>query len=191
MKNAKYYIVILIFLIGCDILSTRDPELPEAGRTSLLPATTPQILFSNLRESLEQKVTENYLVCFSDTNLVSAEFTFTPAVGAANRYSILNEWNKDCERRYFNNLKNLVTQNQTIDLTFYNEYSNIQAEYAIYQYDYTISVKLSSGVQEIYKGNSQFTIKTDKNNTWVITDWVDIGAEGSQSWSELKGRYYQ
>ncbi len=191
MKNAKYYIVLLILLFGCDILSTRDPESPDAARTSLLPATTPQILFSNLRTSLEQKVTENYLSCFADTNLVKSEFTFTPAVSAANRYSILKEWNKDCERRYFNNLKNLIDDNQTIDLTFYNEYSNIQSDYAIYQYDYTISVKLSSGAQEIYKGNAQYTVKVDKNNTWVITDWVDIGTENSQSWSELKGRYYQ
>ena len=189
-KNILLCILFSITILSCDILTTREPEKPESAITNLFPATTPQILFNNLVESLSQKVTENYLSCIADSSLSSSTFKFFPASGAINKYSVLSEWVKDSERRYFNNLKTAVIENQPITLTLLNENSNMQGDSAIYQFDYIIILHLSSTNQETFKGNAQFKIQIDRNNTWVITEWTDISIQGYSSWSELKGRYY-
>ncbi|MFH0735395.1 MAG: hypothetical protein V1773_12645 [bacterium] len=189
-KNILLSVLLAVTILGCDILTTREPEKPELARTTLFPATTPQILFNNLVESLSQKVTENYLSCIADSSLSSTIYKFFPASGAVNKYSVLSEWVKDSERRYFNNLKTAVIENQPITLTLLNENSNMQGDSAIYQFDYIITLRLTGTNQEIFKGNAQFKIRIDRNNTWVIAEWTDISIQGYSSWSELKGRYY-
>ncbi len=190
MHKIILILLLIISISGCDILSTRDPEKPELARTNLLPATTPQILFNNLIESLSQKITENYLACFADSSLSFSTYKFYPAPGAITKYSVLSEWVKDSERRYFNNLKTAILESQPITLTLLNENSNMQGDSAVYQFDYFITLQLKNNDQEIYKGNAQFKIQIDRNNTWVITEWTDISIQGYASWSELKGRYY-
>jgi len=190
LKTNLFLILLLISFSACDILTTREPEKPIQPGTSLQQATVPSILFSNLVESFNKKVTENYLNCLADSSLIDGEFKFYPAGSSLNKFNVLQNWTRDSERRYFNNLKNNVSANKSITLSLQNEVSNIQGDMAVYQFDYTISFENSSIGQEIYKGIAEFKIKVDKNNVWVITEWTDRSIQGYSCWSDLKGRYY-
>ncbi len=190
MHKKIYFTIFFIVIVGCDILSTRDPETPIQPGTSLQQATVPSILFTNLIESFGKKVTENYLNCLADSSLIDKDFKFYPAGSSINKFNVLQNWTRDSERRYFNNLKNNALANKSIELSLLNEVANLQGDEAIYQFEYTISFENISTGQEIYKGNVEFKIKIDRNNVWVITEWTDRSIQGFNCWSDLKGRYY-
>lgn len=190
MNKFILIIFVLISCFSCDILTTRDPEKPIQPGTSLEQATIPSILFENIVKSFDKKITENYLNCLADSSLIDSDYKFYPSSTSINNFNVLQNWNRDSERRYFNNLKNNTVSGKPITLTLSNEVANIQGDEAIYQYDYVITLETLSSVQEIYKGNAEFKIKIDRNNVWVITEWTDRSLQGFNCWSDLKGRYY-
>ncbi|MDP3582568.1 MAG: hypothetical protein Q8S39_11595, partial [Ignavibacteria bacterium] len=55
-------LILLVILTSCDMFSTREPELPTTSSSTQVPATTPDILFSNFKSSIEEKIIDNYIV---------------------------------------------------------------------------------------------------------------------------------
>ena len=186
----KYLILILMFLFGCDLLSTRDPEEPNTPRSDYLPATTPDILFSNIENSFKEKIIENYMASFVDPAFISIPFIFIPSAGATAVFPNLSDWNIDAERQYFNNLITATIPNVPIILSLENEIKNIFGDSAVYQFDYEISITTNDeSIPEEYKGSLTFDIFLDSRNQWVISRWKDIKSSENPSWSELKGRF--
>ncbi len=189
----RYLILIIMMLLsGCDLLTTRTPEKPVSPRTNFIPATTPPILFSNLKFSLEEKVLENYLSCFVDTAFLKKKFVFTPSSGSVSQYSSLINWNLEAERQFFNNLVAIIKKGYPITLKLTNELSTpLGSDSAVYHYDYDLTIPTEDKtIPNEYIGSAQFKIYNDSRNQWVIAEWQDIKKENNPSWSELKGRLY-
>lgn len=189
----KYVFIGFIFAIlySCNIFSTRDSEDPTAPSNSLIPATTPMILFGNLKSSIEDKVTENYLSCFVDQSFLPKKFIFTPSSGSARDYPSLSSWGIESERQYFNNLKIASLPGNTITVNLLNQVNNPLGDSAIYQLDYSINVTgKDQNLSGEYSGTSQFKIHRDSRNQWVIVGWEDIKIGSKRTWSEMKGRLY-
>lgn len=187
----KIIILTLIFLSGCDLLSTRTPEDPTSSRSNFVSATTPEILFQNLKDSFSEKIVENYLACFVDQSFLEVEYSFIPSAGAVAQSYIFTNWTLNDERQYFNSVKSIVLENAPITLELNNQVSNPSGESAIYQFEYVLSIPTSDPtVPASYEGSVQFKINLDSRQIWVITEWQDISRENSTSWSELKGRFY-
>lgn len=183
-------ILICIFVLtSCDLLTTRDPEEPDSPRSNFVTPTTPDLLFSNLINSFKEKIVENYIACFVDNSFLDVTYTFTPSAGSVAQFTILNDWDINAERQYFNNLKTLSLQNAPIVIQLNDEVKNTQGNSAVYQYTYSISVPFESE-NTIYKGNAIFSIHLDSRNNWVITKCEDIRIDDFPSWSELRGKYY-
>lgn len=179
----------LISLVSCDLISTREPEIPDTAKSNFVPATTPDLLFANLTNSFKEKIVENYLACFIDPLFLNKEFIFIPSAGSNIQFDIFSDWNIFSERQYFNNVKSASLENTPIILDLTNPVSNIYGDSAIFQYDYSIFLQLENESIS-YKGNCQFNIHNDSRNQWVITRWEDVKSEDFPSWSELKGNYY-
>lgn len=190
-KKVKIFLILLLFLGGCDLLTTRESEAPITARANFVPASTPDILFSNLINSFKEKVVENYLACFVDDSFLDKQYTFKPSAGAVSKFQSLQNWDLESERQYFNNLKASTLEGIPIVIELMNENGRPQLDSAVYQYDYTITLSSSdASVQSIYQGSLQFVINLDSRNQWVITGWEDIEKNELPSWSELKGRFY-
>ncbi len=184
-------LLILLIAQACNIFSTRDSELPTTPSNSLIPATTPVILFNNFKSSIEEKVLENYLSCFVDQSFLQKKFLFTPSSGSSSLYPVLVSWGIDSERQYFNNLKTASLPGNTIAVKFSNQVNNPLGDSAIYQLDYTLTVQgKDQNLSGEYSGTSQFKIYRDSRNQWVIVGWEDIKVGSKRTWSELKGRLY-
>lgn len=187
----KIIILTLIFLSGCDLLSTREPEDPTSSRSNFVSATTPGILFQNLKDSFSEKIVENYLACFVDQSFLEIGYSFIPSSGTISQYTVLADWTLSDERQYFNNVKAVSSQDIPITLELNNKVSNLSGESAIYQFEYALSIPTSDPtVPASYEGSVQFKINLDSRQIWVITEWQDISKENLPSWSELKGRFY-
>ena len=184
--------IIFAFLIigisSCDLLTTRNPEQPDALASNNIPATSPDILFNNLKSSLEEKIVENYMQCFVDQSFLQKEFRF---ISSTTQYPILNSWNLDLEKQNFVNLKTRSKTGNSIVLVLSNAVSTQFGDSAIYQIDYNLSLSANDqNLNGVYKGRGEFKIFLDKKNPpqWVIVEWRDFAIENALSWSDLKGR---
>ncbi len=188
MITKKLLILLLLFLVGCDILSTREPEVPDTKRTTYVPATTPDLLFLNIKNSFKEKVLENYTASFADLSFSSVPFTFIPSVESVASFPTLSSWDISSEQQYFNNLIIKTKADVPIILDLQNEIKNTMGDSAIYQYDYILSLTpIDENLQSSYRGNAKFTIHLDSRNQWIISKWEDFKVGNNPTWSDLKG----
>lgn len=178
-----FFILLLLTLSSCDVFHTRSSEPPITQRGNFQPATTTDILLQNLQNSFKDKLMDNYMACFSDKI-----FSFSPSAGSVSRYSILQNWTRQDEGQFFNNLINSVPQNSIITLSFSKTELIPQGDSTSYSAKYTITVPfLDEQKPKLYQGNLHFTMIRDSKLQWVISYWMDIKDEQYPSWSELKG----
>jgi hypothetical protein len=191
-RIAKYYLLLFLFLFSaCDLLSTRQAEPPNASRDNFLPATSPEILFSNLTNSFKDKVVENYIACFSDPAYTDKAFNFVPTSSASVIYAAFSNWDLSSERGYFSNLVNTLPETTPIILSLSQLGSTQYSDSAVYDFSYVLNTNFSSeNISPTYQGNLKFTVVLDNRQQWVISRWIDFEKTGSPSWSELKGRMY-
>lgn len=184
-------ILICIILVGCDLVSTRDAEDPEQSRSSYVVATTPDQLFTNLRNSFSEKVEKDYESSFVDSSFLDLPYLFIPSSEATFKFNILTEWDLDAENTYFKNLINAIGADDNIILTLELLSNSVEGNVESRNYNYTISLPfIDESISLIYEGNAFFKVNLDDNNQWVITEWIDTKTGDNPSWSELKGRFY-
>lgn len=185
-----FVIILIVTVYSCDLLTTRTPEEPVVRRSERQLATTPDILFSNLKSSLKERFVDDYMSCFVDTVLLKREFKFIPATEAVSQYPILAEWKLSNEKDYFVNMLSQTVEKTPINLTLTQTGVNNFGDSAFYQFNYSIVLTaLNEGVSPNYKGNLKFKINLDNSNQWVITEWEDVKDGETPSWSDLKGLF--
>ena len=107
---------------SCDLFTTREPENPVQSRTIWVPPTTADILISNLKNSLNEKSTENYLKCFVDSVISGKSFVFIPSTESFSIYpNLFINWRIKNEKNYFENLKSKLHESTGITLSLFNE----------------------------------------------------------------------
>jgi hypothetical protein len=187
----KLLIILTLFLFSCDILTTRDPENPDSQRKNYVPATTPDLLFLNIKNSFREKVLENYRASFVDLSFSPLPFVYIPSSESVASFPTLATWDLSAEQQYFNNLIINTKEDKAIILDLQNEIKNTMGDSAVYQYDYVLSLTpINENLQSSYSGNLIFYIYLDTRNQWVISRWEDFKSGDNPSWSELKGTLY-
>ena len=178
-----------IFIWGCDIFETRDPEQPDRSRSNYEIPSEPQILIQNLKNSFTDKNADNYRKNFaSGPPLVNRSFFFLPTSNAlSSNPSLWAQWNVDSEFQYFQNLVTRVQDDLPIILSLSSENYSPFGDSTIYTAEYSINIQNLSGVQNIYEGSLKFSLITDNQSAWVIYYWEDIS--NASSWSDLKVEY--
>lgn len=185
------FIIFVFTISGCDLVTTRNAEEPDQGRSSYVIATTPDQLFTNLRNSFSEKVEVDYMSSFVDSSFLSIPYIFSPAPGAEYKFNVLTQWDLEAEEIYFRNLINAVGENRNISLSLELISNSISGQSESRTYNYIIKLPvIDEGISETYEGIAFFKINLDSNNQWVITEWTDTQSGDNPSWSELKGRFY-
>ena len=180
-----------MLLFSCDLLTTREPESPDTRRTSYLPATTPDILFLNLKNSFKEKVLENYIASFVDASFTPLPFIYIPSSESVASFPTLATWDLSAEQQYFNNLIVNTKKDVPIILDLQKEVKNTMGDSAVYQYEYILSLTpVNENIQNSYRGNLIFHINLDSRNQWVISKWEDFKSSDNPTWSTLKGALY-
>ncbi len=191
-RAGKYFVIVLLFLLtSCDLLSTREAELPNTSRDNFLPATSPEILFSNLTNAFKDKIVENYMACLADPAFTEKKFSFVPTVSASAIFAAFANWDLTSERGYFTNLINTIPEHTPIILSLSELGSSQYPDSTVFDFSYVLNTNFSSeNISSTYEGNLKFTLILDSRQQWVIYRWADYEQSGKTSWSELKGRMY-
>ncbi len=188
----KYILVLLILFNGCDLFTTRNAEPPEKPRSDFQSAVTPEILISNLINSLKDKDVENYLACLSDPSFTSKVFTFLPSSEALSQFPALGDnWGRSNESQYLRNLRVKVPDALPITLIITNSSSSSHGDSLTFTASYSLNVPHNDlSIPSNYQGELIFELVRDSRSVWSIYFWRDIKRADSPSWSELKGRFY-
>lgn len=189
-------VVILLGLIfiftSCDIFKTRIPENPVQSRYTWIPATTVDILIENLKSSLSEKSTENYLKCLVDSTITGKNFSFIPATESYAVYlTLFSNWNIQNEKIYFENLKSKLREASALTLSIFNEErGTIQGDSLNYSADYLLIAEHSiESLPKEFQGHLQFTLLRNVKGEWSILNWKDNKKNQYLTWSDLKGRF--
>ncbi len=186
------FILLALTLSGCDLFSTRPAQKPNQPRAEYQQAVTPQILISNLINSLKDKNVENYVSCLSDYSFTQRTFVFSPSSGALSQFPSLSEnWGIKNEEQYFTNMAARVEQDLPITLNLTNENYSPQGDSLVYTASYSLNVPTNDpNLPQNYQGDLRFNMIRDSREIWSIYYWQDSKNSNLPSWSELKGRTY-
>lgn len=186
------FIIASLFISGCDLFTTRDAEPPQKPRSDYQTAFTPEILISNLINSLKDKDIENYLSSLSDSSFTDKIFSFFPSSEALSQFPALGDnWSKKNESQYLNNLKVKIPDELPITLILSNSSSSVHGDSITFVASYSLNVPLNeTTIPTNYQGELIFELVRDSRFVWSIYFWRDIKRSDSPSWSELKGRFY-
>lgn len=182
-------------LPSCDLLKTRDPQLPVTAGTTNPPASSPRALLDNFISAVSKKDPQEYAKLFSDTVSGSKSFTFVPTQSSAVRYpAVFSHWTKDAEQDYFQKAMTSLNSGATPSLNFLNDISTgvvmFQSDSAVFQSDYILFVPHNQpSLTTTFKGKASFYMAPTITNIWVIYRWEDFETAKDSSWSELKGQF--
>lgn len=191
MKYAIIYILFTFIIAGCDLLQTREAAPPNRPRSNFQQAVTPEILISNLVNSLNDKDVQNYINCLADSSFTDKNFNFSPSSGAIAQYQFLTDnWNVKDEDQYFKNLITKVEPESPLILSLTNEQYSPLGDSLIYTATYSINVPNNVSEPKDYQGDLRFDMVRDSRSFWVIFYWQDTKSTALPSWSELKGKFY-
>lgn len=191
MKIILIQVLCILFFSGCELFTTRDPELPDQGRSNFQIATEPEIVIENLKNSFSDKNVQNYVACLIDSSFSSRRFLFQPSGEVISQYQFLADgWDVSDERRYFSSVIASVNPDFPLTLTLSNESYSRTGDTVVYSASYFINLPINEPESNNYQGNLRFNLVNDSRSIWSIYFWQDIKLPDFQSWSELKGKYY-
>lgn len=187
-----FFIFITILISSCDLFDTRVAERPQKPRSDYQTAFTPEILDSNLVNSLKNKDLENYLSCLSNPSFTNKIFSFTPSSEALSQFPALGDnWSRTNESQYFSNLIIKTSGDLPITLYLSNSSSSNHGDSITYIASYSLNVPFTDvNIPSNYQGDLIFELIKDSRSVWSIYSWRDIKSSSLPSWSELKGRFY-
>jgi hypothetical protein len=193
MKMIIPLIFVIILTASCtNPFSARDPEAPLPDKSSDIfdQPITHETVLSNLRYSLIQKNSDNYMNCLIDTALIPAMvFKFVPDQSA--QIEKFRNWGLTDEQNY---LRNVYSRAQTISFEYldkdisFNSITSSEDSVQSSLFRYELSAMIDS--LEIYTGKARMKLVKNANSLWAIYYWEDHRDDSNvinrNTWSVLK-----
>lgn len=175
---------ISIIFFKCNIFETRTPEPPSQQSLQFIQPVTPDIVFQNLKNAIEDYNVDNYIRCLADPEITNRTFKFIPAAVTGIDRAIFNNWTIESERQYFTNLGKPPYGRANLFLTNRrNVY--VSSDSVVINYDYSLFYPRANQNYNA-TGNAQFYLSVDKNGNWSIYRWEDFNTTSTITWTYLK-----
>ncbi len=196
-STVLYLYFAIVFLSGCGLFSTREPESPVAGGQSFTPPTMPSLVIENLKNAVKEKNAENFTLCLADTARGDYHFyRFEPAAEVAARYATLfSSWGVTAERQAFISLMSKIPADVPPSLAISGGYFDvITQDSAVYIGDYLLVVNHSAtAIPKRGTGVMRLTIAPNSGGQWSIIRWSDansaVADKAATTWSTFKARF--
>ncbi len=173
----KTAILLIVFLISCEIFRTRTPEEPNESNLNFPPPTTPQTLLDNFTKSFNQKNIAIFQSCFWIENNA---YRFFPSSDALSIYlNVFQNWTFTSEINFAKNLFNKFSSNEYLNMQFSNKiFSSYSTDSTVFVADYEVNVNSKDNtINNVYKGTTQLVLVIDKAGLWKIIRWYDFSKQ--------------
>jgi hypothetical protein len=189
----RWLVVACAALLVCASCVTRTPQDPEGTRGTYLPPTTPGTVMDNFRNALEEKNTENFMLCLADAGTRSKyPYVFEPSAEARARYqSLFDSWALDKERQSFLSMIARLPAERRPMLTLLSlniNYSSPDSTVHVADYSLLVEHDLET-VPTVLTGTMVLTMTPEASGLWSISRWRDARRASDTveaTWSLLK-----
>jgi len=175
----------LVFLSGCSVFSTRDPEEPLEDTGSFIQPDTPEQVIENIQTSIAELNTLNYRRSLGD------ELDFQPTATALARESVFISWSRSQEEQYFSAMVAAASLNQGHSLQLNDETLTLLSESA-FVLDATYVLNVNHRRAEVptrVQGRLQWVLRQGEDGLWALEEWTDQELGAEPSWSDLKAEF--
>jgi len=193
IKSVYFFFIFSIFIVGCELFTTRTPEDPNTSSLNYPPATSYEILLNNFSNSINELSSENYYNCFlSDDEVESISYTFFPSPDAVARYGIVFEnWTSFSEKNFLLGLKSKVESGIMPSFKWTSgNFEIMTLDSTVYVGQYELSMNLQKEL-ETFSGISRMTFIHNSSGLWKIKTWQDFqlnSSDSAKTFSILKGQ---
>lgn len=175
----KFHKLILLTAVcinsGCTL---REVEPPSQGTVIFRPATSPDIVLLNFRNSIIEYNIDYYIRCFTD--IPERIFVFVPS----DYFDVFSNWDVESERRYFQNLGKPLTPPS---LNIFVQDSTTTSDSASYILDYDLNYPhRKNNISCAVQGKMWLYLSRSKQGLWSIYKWKDMKTITDSTWSYLK-----
>lgn len=186
---------LVLLAAGCDLFRTRsvEPPLNNGQGITYPPPIQPDQLFLNLKNSLTDLNSQEYLNCFFAPGDPGGSYQFEPDPNVTG-WPLAGPWGYQEESQTIQYLFTLMSSGERPFLTL--------AEQSRMNYGIDDSVK----IRQIYTlvaptqeptlpqqvhGEADFILAKNETGFWAILRWLDLhGLNGDPSWTALKAGLY-
>lgn len=176
-----------IIFLKCNIFETRTPEPPSQQSSQFIQPVTPDIVFQNMKNAIEDYNVDNYIRCLADPEITNKTFRFIPAAVTGIDRAIFNNWTIESERQYLINLGKPPYGKATLLLTNRRDVF-VSSDSVVINYDYSLFYPRTNQNYNA-NGNAQFYLSVDRNGNWSIYRWEDFNTSQAITWTYLKAVY--
>lgn len=193
LRRSVFLLCAAVFVAGCGLFATREPENPVNSGSGFEPATTPSIVLRNLESALNYANASDYRKCFADTSRGLRPFSFHASVqGFAVAPSQFANWGIDKEEEYVRNVFAELRDGLAASVVFTpSDVTSIPIGDSLrFTADYVVRFPHSrEGAEDEATGTLELTFRQSRQNEWYITQWRDISRSDKPSWSLIKARF--
>ena len=182
----RYLIIalVILFVSGCDLFTTREAETPDTRRSSWERPLVPRDVLRNMTLALAERNTVDYLLSFGTDTLA-----FIPDAVALSNYPELEGWGITEETRHITQLlSGGVLPGDSILAVIFDDLEQTQLPDSAYlreKYTLLAGVTVPGSAHQMM-GTAEFYLKMGQEGYWIIERWVDQRTEGQPTWSDLK-----
>jgi len=174
-----------VFLAGCSLFSTRNPEDPLSDAGTFDQPDTPEQVIDNIVAAIAELNTLNYRRSLSES------LDFHPTATALSRESVFLNWGRPQEEQYFSTMAAAASMNTGHQLALYDRSFTIVTD-AEYVLDATYVLKVNhrrpDAPSEV-QGRLQWVIRQESGGLWELAEWTDQELGSNPSWSDLKAEF--
>ncbi|MBN1543593.1 hypothetical protein JW992_15735 [candidate division KSB1 bacterium] len=198
MKNKRLAVFLVCgsLAVGCKTpFSTRNPEEPISSQSTWIQPTAPEYVLVNLRNSLAEKNSTNYLRCLADSSNSGQTFRYTADPAVANAHpSLFETWDKLSETNFINQLLLFLAPDSTVQLVLTpSQSTGIEDNNRItfYQnYQLTVNHSCSNADCPRYvAGQCELILFRNSESLWTIVGWSDQSTGDTPTWSQLRAYF--
>jgi hypothetical protein len=174
-----------LFIGGCSLFSTREPEDPLAESGTFAQPDTPEQVVENLQAAISELSTLNYRRSLSE-NII-----FRPTATALARESLFSSWSRSQEEQYFSAMVAAASLNSGHSLQL-NDQSFTLIDAGAFLLDATYVLTINHRRTEVpvsVQGRLRWLIEQAPDGLWSLTDWTDQELGSASSWSDLKADF--
>ncbi len=182
---ASGLVAALLFLSGCSVFSTREPEDPLGDTGSFVQADTPEQVIENLQAAVAELNTLNY------RRSLSEQFTFQPTASAQARETVFLSWSRSQEEQYFSAMVAAASLNEGHSLQLNDQSLTLLSE-SEFVLDATYVLTINHRRAEVpvrVQGRLQWILRQGQDGLWALEEWLDQELGTEPSWSDLKAEF--
>ncbi|MCS6966241.1 MAG: hypothetical protein NZ473_05700 [Candidatus Kapabacteria bacterium] len=194
----RAWLVGIMGLVGCGLLSPRSPQPPEpGGDEGYQQPITPLAVVGNLRLSISRRDAVLFLRCLVDSAVAPGRlYQFEPSGQALARYAaVFAQWSREAEWRSFVAMMSRIPSGLLPELVLIAPMVEQQTpDSAVFRAEYRLYVPHQEAeIPTLARGSLRWTLIPTREGMWAILRWSDreLSDTAAVSWSVLKALWSQ